>query len=271
MSKFLNQHKFVTKLIKQTVIEKFYSHIRPGIKLKTNLDDIIEGILYVCKTGITWELLEFRNIKWKTIYNHFLKWSKYNIFELIWNKIVNIYMKKNKYKKNLKYQVIDCTYIKSINGKDNVGRNPTDRGRMATKLSILVDIIGTPIGYVLAAGNINDKNLFEQTLQRRIVKRKTKSILLADKGYSDKNRQSEAKKYNYELIAPNKKNCKKKLFRKCKFSNKRYVVEATNSWLKKYKRTILRYDSLSYNFKSFILLAFICITNNKINKLISLI
>lgn len=269
MAKFLNQQKFVVKLIKKTVIKKFYSYKKPGIKLKTKLDDIIEGIIYMCKSGLTWELLEFRNIKWKTIYNHFLKWSKYNIFELVWNQIVDIYMKKNKYKKNLKYQAIDCTYIKSINGKDNIGRNPTDRGRMANKVSILVDIMGIPIGYVLEAANVSDKKLFEKTLKSRLVKRKTKSILLADKGYSDKNRKMEALKYGYELIAPNKKNFKIKLFKNFKINNKRYIVEATNSWIKKYKRIILRYDSLSYNFNSFLLISFICLTNKKLNYLIS--
>jgi len=187
MSKFINQHKFVIQLIKQTVIKKFYSYKKCGTKLKTNLEDIIEAILYVSKTGLTWEMLQYKNIKWKTIYNHFLKWSKNNIFELIWKEIVSVYIKINKYKKNLSCQMIDCTYIKSINGKDNIGRNPTDRGRMGNKLSILTDIIGVPIGYVLEAANINDKQLFEKTLNRRIVKRKSRSLLLADKGYSDKN------------------------------------------------------------------------------------
>jgi len=269
MSKFINQHKFVIELIKQIVIKKFYSYKKCGIKLKTSLDDIIEAIIYVSKTGLTWEMLQYKNIKWKTIYNHFLKWSKHNIFELIWKQIVDIYMEKNKYKKNLKCQMIDCTYIKSINGKDNVGPNPTDRGRMANKLSILTDIIGVPIGYVLEAANINDKKLFEKTLNRRIVKRKARSILLADKGYSDKNRKKEAELYNYELIAPNKINFRKKLFRENIISKQRFIIEAANSWIKKFKRIILRYDSLSFNFNSFILISFICITNKKINRLIS--
>lgn len=270
-SKFSESNKFVVSLIRNSVNDKFYSKIRPGIKLKSNLDEIIQCILYVCKTGISWAYLTNFSVKWKTVYNHFNKWAKCGIFDIVWKKIVTVYMSKNKYKRNLKTLSIDCTLIKSINGNELVGKNPCDRGRNGNKLSIVTDIIGVPIGYVLAAASENDSKLFNETLNRRIAKKKSRAKLYADKGYSDNHRINEAINNNCILYAPNKKNFVKPLFKKTRIQINRYVVEAANSWLKQYKKVILRYDRSITSFNSFILIAFSCITNKKINNLHHLI
>ena len=43
------------------------------------------------------------------------------------------------------FHCIDSTFVKNIYGRDCIGRNPTDRGRMATKVSALVDQDGLPL------------------------------------------------------------------------------------------------------------------------------
>ena len=69
------------------------------------------------------------------------------------------------------------------------------------------------------------------------------------------------------LIAENKKNFKKPIFPSNIIVNKtRYIVESQNSWLKSYRKIILRYDKYITNFESFLLLAFSMITNNKMKK-----
>ena len=146
-----------------------------------------------------------------------------------------------------------------------------------------------PVSYCLKPANINDSKILEETLSNSIFKRKARSILHADKGYSasaceagqpsDKNSKRTAEDKNMQLIAPNKKNFKKPLFPVLKKKNKfRYVVEASfgkeskiltwrlcrKGWLKSHKKLILRYEKKITNYESFMLLGFSMITCNKI-------
>uniref|UniRef100_A0A6C0C100 Uncharacterized protein n=1 Tax=viral metagenome TaxID=1070528 RepID=A0A6C0C100_9ZZZZ len=48
--------------------------------------------------------------------------------------------------------VIDTSYVKNVHGFDVVGRNPTDRGRKASKISLLTNSRRTPLCALVAFG-----------------------------------------------------------------------------------------------------------------------
>jgi putative transposase len=200
-----------------------------------------------------------------TIYDNFAKWTSDKIFRNTWEDLINEYQERIDYDVNLTLQIIDTTTIKSINGYNCIGKNPTDRGRNATKLSLSVDKVGTPIGYCLAEASIHDSKLFEPTLKATILKSNKRVTLLADKGYSSNKSKQIAKKYGMNLICPNKKNFRKPIFKKDVKSKKRYIVEASNSWIKQFRRLRLRYDGDIINYESFVLLAFCIITIRKMD------
>lgn len=45
-----------------------------------------------------------------------------------------------------------------------MGPNPTDRGKLGTKRSLLTDGCGLPLGLAVAGANVIDFKLLEQTL-----------------------------------------------------------------------------------------------------------
>ncbi len=102
--------------------------------------------------------------------------------------------------------------------------------------------------------------MLEKTLKKTIHTRQSKSKLLADKGYSNEASIEIAKKYNMELLAPNKKNFKTPKFPINSNLKGRYVVEALNSWIKNFKRIILRYERFVKYYNSYLLLAFSMVT-----------
>jgi putative transposase len=272
MVTFYEEYKMTIDKITNDINNKYYiNKTNPGQKMIYPIQDIVEAVLFRLKTGVQWRYLKYNNIKHYTINYHYNKWIKDNIFLKSWKDTLNHYQNDNKYNLNLTDQNIDCTLIKSIYGIENecIGRNPTDRGRNGTKISLLVDKIGVPLSYVIAPANISDTTLFEHTIKERIIVNKKKSILHADKGYSSKKNIKIAKKYNLELSAPNKKNFKVPLFKTTEKENNkfRYVIEACNSWIKGFKLLRLRYDKLKSTFNGNLLLAFICITNKKILKI----
>ena len=82
-----------------------------------------------------------------------------------------------------------------------------------------------PIGYVLDATNVDDRTLLDKTLKNRITpfkggsniedvlaKKKTRSELYADKGYSYSSCKNDAKEQNFTLLCKNKSNAVNILF-----------------------------------------------------------
>jgi putative transposase len=68
------------------------------------------------------------------------------------------------------------------------GRNPTDRGKLGTKRSLLTDGRGVPLGLALAGANRNDHKLMRETLEAIPVLRPKPTPeepqgLCLDKGY----------------------------------------------------------------------------------------
>src|SRR5258707_10433075 len=56
-------------------------------------------------------------------------------------------------------------------GEKKVGKNPTDRGKKGSKESVLVDGDGGPLGVVLAAANVNDQQLLQETIEAIVIER----------------------------------------------------------------------------------------------------
>ena len=70
---------------------------------------------------------------------------------------------------------------------DSVGRDPADRGKAASKRSILVDGSGGPLSVVVAGANVHDANLLAMTLEKVVVEPPDAGIqhLCLDKGYDN--------------------------------------------------------------------------------------
>jgi putative transposase len=73
-------------------------------------------------------------------------------------------------------------------GGGKVGKNPTDRGKIGTKRSVLTDGSGGPIGLAVDGANRNDFKLTRETIERSAVERPDPTAdapqgMCLDKGY----------------------------------------------------------------------------------------
>lgn len=87
-------------------------------------------------------------------YTNTISSIRYDIFDDLWTNKINEYIGKCNYRRNLSHLSIDCTLIKSINGHDLIGRNPCDTGRNTTKISMITDVIGVPLGIAVGGANV---------------------------------------------------------------------------------------------------------------------
>jgi len=83
--------------------------------------------------------------------------------------------------------LVDTSFVKNQYGRTVLGPNPTDRGRKATKVSLLTDINGVPLQVNFHPGNRHDSQTLPHLLQeasRHLGNSMTAFTgLIADKGY----------------------------------------------------------------------------------------
>jgi len=148
--------------------------------------------------------------------------------------------------------VADTSYVKNIYGRDVVGANSTDRGRNATKVSLLSDAAAVPIALVFHKGNKSDFNTLRHLLDE--ARRKTgRSLdnhisLYADKGYDSHTCRSICNVHGLEAHIPHRG-------QPTAWGGIQIAVEICFGRIDKFRRCILRYDSAIAQFKSFHYLA----------------
>jgi putative transposase len=131
------------------------------------------------------------------------------------------------------------------------GKNPTDRGKLGVKRSVLTDGRGLPIGLAVAGANVHDQRLVEATLDsipvpRPRANRRRPQHLCADKGYDAETVRCAARRRRY---TPHIRSRGEEQ-RRCRRGQKarRWVVERVHSWLNRYRRILVRWEKKATNY-----------------------
>ena len=94
-----------------------------GRKRKMNTAQVLDRILYVCKTGCQWSQLPVEGASYKTVYHYFSLWPKARLFENVFYTLANAASSTGR-----GALVLDTSFVKNVHGSDVLGPNPTDRG-----------------------------------------------------------------------------------------------------------------------------------------------
>jgi putative transposase len=140
------------------------------------------------------------------------------------------------------------------------GKNPTDRGKLGVKRSMLTDRRGMPIGLAVAGANVHDQRLAEATLDSIPVRRprpsgRRKQHLCGDKGYDANSVRRAAKRRGYTTHIP-KKGDKTPPRAHSSGKPRRWVVERIHSWLNRYRRILVRWEKKAANYIGLLHLVF---------------
>jgi len=119
-------------------------------------------------------------------------------------------------------------------GGEGTGKNPTDRGKLGWKWSILTDKFGIPIGVAIDGANRNDSVLLAPTLDDAAKRGLLEEIetLWLDRGYDSEATRSRLveREINDAIIAKKRKKGEAK-GKNPQPMGMRWPVERTNSWL----------------------------------------
>lgn len=201
-------------------------------------------IFTVLRTGIQWRYLQ-TTIHYTTIFKKFVFYTKHDIF----NRAYNYWLSSATFNLFIpKFYVIDSTTIKNIRGIDCLGKNSCDRGRKATKISLICTDSGIPITSLPFPANIHDSQQLIDTVKTTSI---SPSTLLADKGYNSIRLKQQTEQLGISLIFPAKINQKPNTLSITHLLKKRIIVERVFGWFKSYKRLLLRFDSKIKHYMAF--------------------
>ena len=135
---------------------------------------------------------------------------------------------------------------------EKTGRNPTDRGKLGVKRSLLTDGRGVPVGVVIDGANRNDHKLMRETLEAIPVERPTPSPeepqhLCLDKGYDYDEPRALAKEFGFTLHL-RRRGEEAWAKRHAGAKARRWVVERTHSWLNRYRAVLIRWNKKPANY-----------------------
>ncbi len=218
---------------------------------RPRLDDepLLAGIYYLLKTGCQWDALPLCFGNAKTIFHRFQELIAINAFQKIWKLVLYKYDQVKGLK--LEDQSIDSSHKKSPLGGEKTGKSPVDRRKLGTKINLITEGNGLPIGLSVEKGNRHDTQLLIPilgNLQHQIPQSRNNRFH-SDKGYISKKNRDALISYNYILVMPKKK-LRNKPREVSKKDEVRWVVERTFSWIGRFRRLFVRYEKLKSNFLS---------------------
>ena len=138
-----------------TINDYLHPSVRPGRPRVFTSQELLTLFVHMCKTNQPWNTL---HTKYKTLHRNFRQLTRDGVFDIIQQRIRRVYTSQ----RTSKHHITDTSYIKNILGRDVVGKNHTDRGRLASKLSTVTDDIGVVLLFHLFP--VNKSDTFNLTL-----------------------------------------------------------------------------------------------------------
>ncbi|MHB9849054.1 IS5 family transposase [Streptomyces krungchingensis] len=164
--------------------------VRPqgGGRRRAGDRECLTAIVFVATSGCSWrQLPPVFGPAWPTVYRRFARWSQ----QRVWARLHRVILDELGAQGALDWSrfAVDSVSVRALKGK-LTGPNPTDRGKLGSKIRLVVDRVGLPVSVGISAANTHD-SLALQPLELGIPpvrspadwRRRRPEELHGDKGY----------------------------------------------------------------------------------------
>ncbi|MEU3854021.1 IS5 family transposase [Streptomyces sp. NPDC029554] len=234
--------------------------IRPqgGGKRRAGDRECLAAIVFVATSGCTWrQLPPVFGPAWPTVYRRFAQWSR----DRVWARLHRVILDELGARGELDWSrcAIDSVSVRAAKEGPLTGPNPTDRGKLGSKIHLITDRNGVPLSLGISGANMRD-SLGLKPLVRGIPPirsrrrprrgRPTKLHADADKGYDyDHLRKWLRERRIRHRIA------RTGIASSARLGRYRWVVERTVPWLAGCRRLHRRYERKAVHFLAFVAIA----------------
>jgi transposase len=223
------------------------------------LDDraALTGILFVLKSGIPWEMLpqEMGCGSGMTCWRRLRDWQEAGLWQAFHHKLLDLLGRAELI--DWSRCALDTASLAAKGGGDQVGPNPTDRGKPGSKRHLVVDRQGIPLAVLLSAANVHDSILLEEVIdrippvrQRRGRPRFRPGKLHADKAFDFPRCRRALRRRNITARI-----ARRRIENRERLGRHRWVVERTLSWIARFRRLAIRYERRADIHLAFLVLA----------------
>lgn len=250
---------------------------------KYSLDDYIIGIIDVLRYNHSWNSYS-GIINGNTLRKKHYEWIKLNIYEEVYKRSLNKYLKVVSKTEEFKYQTIDSTFIRDNNGSKESDYSGIYKERKGVsskgiKITSIVTTSGIPLSTNITSANKHDCTVLPEVINNMVVKCNTykyrnhnryKQYFLGDPAYDTKTISKILKEKGYTpVIKQNPRGIKKKqLLRPFNESHKtiyrkRMIIENYHSWLKRFIKIKSLNERLIGNYMGLLYLGISIIINRR--------
>ena len=209
-------------------------------KRKYDLREIINGVLYLVKTGCQWRMLPGDFAHWKIVYYYFSSWKKKGIWEDIHELLVEKVRALNGKNEEPTVGIIDAQSVKNtlVSSEDK----GFDAGKKikGIKRHIIVDTLGMILAVVIQAASVQDRDGATGVIEKMTGSWKKIIKIFADGGYRGELIKKVKKQFKIELEI-----IKRDELHTFKILPKRWIVERTFAWIETNRRNSKNYERLN--------------------------
>jgi len=211
-------------------------------KRKYELREIVNGILYLVKTGCQWRMLPKDFAKWQLVYYYFKRWQYEGIIEKIQHFLVKKIRQKQGRQEQPSIGIIDSQSIKStlVSSRKHTGFDGGKRIK-GIKRHIVVDSSGMLLSVTIHPASMADRKGAVSVLDK--LKKEWSGVgkIFADGGYPLPGRAGERIQSLCGFVMEVVKRTEMNTF---KILPKRWIVERTFAWMETNRRNAKSYERL---------------------------
>jgi putative transposase len=220
----------------------------------------MDGIFLVLRTGCQWGALDATGIcSHSSAHRRFQEWTAAGVFVTLWAQGLGEYDALEGL--DWSWLAMDGAMTKAPLGGERTGKNPTDRGKLGAKRSLLTEANGVPVGLAVEGANRHDKKLAEATLESIPVVRpepteEAPQGICLDKAYDYDDIRELVAEFGFTAHIRARGEEARALKEEAGYRARRWVVERTHSWMNRFRRVLIRWEKKVENY--FGMLHFVC-------------
>jgi transposase len=242
---------------------------------------VVNGILWILRTGAPWRDLPERYGRWNTVYTRLKRWRRDGTWARIYSHVLDERDDQGRIDHDL--WCIDGTVVRAarcaggarrrnrrrprLGGSSATAQDePQDhalgysRGGFSTKVHLLCDSRGALLGIHVTPGQRHESRAFEATMQRvylprRRGRRRWPRRLAGDKGYSYPRIWRWLGRRRIGRVIPTRKDQPRAVDFDEAAYRKRNIIERVVGWSKECRRLLTRFEKLAVNYVTFWIIA----------------